>query len=292
MNTMSGTGGDRPKSMRQKQVLGAARENPDATVDEIAEQVPSATAELVQVVLNEYGDPAAPAETPTDNEEGDADEGMSNDGEPVESTADNSTATHSDNADTAENSGQAGAATPPGSSLEGIPPATELSEKQQAVLEAIAADPTATQRELADELGVSAATVSNRVNSIPGFNWSDRESFAKTGAETQAATTCSDGGQTAQAREPTDTSEPPHDTAGSAEAVTTGRETDEKVEKLRARVEALEADPTDNQEAAGKTTDTVLSDPELVHKVIHACLNSDTISEDEELRIINALVTS
>ena len=31
-------------------------------------------------------------------------------------------------------------------------------------------------------------------------------------------------------------------------------------------------------------------DPELVHKVVHACMDSDKISEEEELRILDSLL--
>jgi hypothetical protein len=31
-------------------------------------------------------------------------------------------------------------------------------------------------------------------------------------------------------------------------------------------------------------------DPELAHKVVHACLNSDRISEEEELRLLKQLM--
>lgn len=32
------------------------------------------------------------------------------------------------------------------------------------------------------------------------------------------------------------------------------------------------------------------SDPELTHKIVHACMTSDQITEEEELRILKAIV--
>lgn len=45
--------------MRYKQILGAAADNPDASVEELGSMVPSATADFVERVLEEHGDPAA-----------------------------------------------------------------------------------------------------------------------------------------------------------------------------------------------------------------------------------------
>ena len=57
------------------------------------------------------------------------------------------------------------------------PSLTELNDTQQETLAAIAEAPTASQREIAEQLGVSAPTVSARVNDIEGFDWADRAAF-------------------------------------------------------------------------------------------------------------------
>jgi hypothetical protein len=56
-----------PKSIRQKQILNVAAENPGATLAEIAEQVPSVSTDHVDRVLDQYGDPAADTTETTDN---------------------------------------------------------------------------------------------------------------------------------------------------------------------------------------------------------------------------------
>lgn len=53
--------------------------------------------------------------------------------------------------------------------------------------------------------------------------------------------------------------------------------------ELTTTVEQLEAamDKPDESEM-----EPVISDPELVHKIAHACLDADYVSEEEELRIL------
>jgi len=46
------------KSVRHKHILDTAAEHPDASMEELASMVPSATTDLVERVLDKYGDPA------------------------------------------------------------------------------------------------------------------------------------------------------------------------------------------------------------------------------------------
>jgi hypothetical protein len=56
--------------------------------------------------------------------------------------------------------------------------------------------------------------------------------------------------------------------------------------RLEERIAELEATLTDETDETA-----AFSDPELVHKVvIHACMESDSISEAEELRILQSLL--
>ena len=50
---------------------------------------------------------------------------------------------------------------------------------------------------------------------------------------------------------------------------------------------------TQRLEAVERTvgTEPVQFDPELTHKVLHACLTADHISEEEELQILKAVTT-
>lgn len=61
MGTRSGneqSGRTLPQSMRHQRILDIAAKQPQASMESIGEEVPSATVELVEHVLEEYGDPA------------------------------------------------------------------------------------------------------------------------------------------------------------------------------------------------------------------------------------------
>jgi DNA-binding MarR family transcriptional regulator len=250
--------------MRHKQVLDVAEKNPNASVEELASRVPSATTELVEHVLEEYGDPATSTELEA---EPNSTEETSTDGDV---RSDEETATTSETTAGSESEKER-------SADDEYPDPETLSEKQREVLAVIAANPEATQQEIGERLGVSASAVSNRVNSIEGFEWSDRTSFVETVYdESPSVETTADGGAVDEAV-PSETAETAtHDTIADIETA---------LGRLEARIADLEASL---REEAGETA--ALTDPELVHKVVHACMESDTISEAEELRILRSLL--
>jgi len=135
----------------------------------------------------------------------------------------------------------------------------DLTETQQETLVAIRDHPDATQRELADMLGVSSATISQRLSSIDGFEWEDREQFVDTLVGKGSKTP--DGGTMAV---------PERDAVDRL---------DERISRIEERLE----DRSDGPVAA-------FDDPELVHKVVHACMASDGITEEEELRILREIL--
>ncbi len=61
----------------------------------------------------------------------------------------------------------------------------------------------------------------------------------------------------------------------------------DQLDVLSARVDRLDQQLEDRSVSGG-----VALDPDLVHKVAHACLQSEAISEDEELRILEGLLVS
>lgn len=214
-----------PRSMRHKQILDAAADQPDASMEAIASDVPSATTELVERVLEEYGDPA--------------------DG-------------HHDALTEAGDSSATQERVYPGPD--------DLSAKQRETLRAIHEHPEASQRELADVLDVSGSTVSNRVNAIEGFDWNDRRAFSEAVFGPRPITEAEDSAQMA---------------ANDTQFETT-------IDQLADRVTAIERQVTDLAEA--DESRSAFTDPDLAHKVVHACLNSDAIAEEEELRILKALL--
>lgn len=216
-----------PRSMRHKRILDVAADDPEATIEEIATEIPSATPDLVENVLEKYGDPAS------DESSGTVDSGPTDtaDGQSMTDSTDQPPHDH-------EN----------------------LSEPQLETLRAIAASPSATQRELAESLDVTAATVSKRVNDIDGFDWADRQEFVQSVLETDVAPA------------PEETTMSTTDTDG------------ESIDELTDRVVQLEE--RIDELAESTEANAVFDDPELLHKIVHACMDAETISEDEELRIL------
>lgn len=278
-----------PKAMRHKQILDIAAAQPDASLDAIADEVPSATADLVEHVLEEYGDPAM--------SEADTQEGTDTDPGAGEATADPRSEA-GDSQFTKWSPGDAGDAANADAVADPDDPATgngeptanetatgdgestadgetdlrpaELTDKQRAVLRAIADRPQATQRELGEELGISAATVSTRVNNIEGFDWHNRQAIGATlsipsAPESDEAPT----DMTANESEPTD---------GTADSID---QLHERMAAIERQLDELTA--VDDRQAG-------LADPELLHKVLRACFESESLSEDEELQLVKELL--
>ncbi|MDS0280771.1 winged helix-turn-helix domain-containing protein [Haloarcula onubensis] len=337
----------RPKSMRHKRILDAAAEDPSASIEDLARLVPSATPDLVERVLEEYGDPAeegdaeghagddsassdgegtatttsvpSDGETQSDGPPGaGADETTAIEGEPM-NTADEPTEGDSDiDEPTTGANATGGAADASGTTGDGVDP-DALTPTERETLRAIQANPEATQRTLAEDLGVSAATVSQRVNGIEGFEWSERAAFVaglfdtdavsppsrpsggdtpettgESGTEAasessvapaeELGTAATDGSTPATTDESgtTRAGEPGTETTDGSGRATTDGAVAERLRGLEAQVEAL---------AEQRTTQPAFEDPELVAKVVRACLDAEAISADEELEIISTLVT-
>lgn len=237
-NVDSGPRPGLPTAMIHKKILDAARDDPSASHTEISKTVSGASTRLVERVLENYGDPAERLvdETPNRGSDGGPTEsvGRSNDvgtaqsettSKDAEPTTDGTTGDRSELSDTAD-----------------------LTEAQLETLTAVAEHPGATQRELAEILDVSCATVNRRVSAVEGLSWTDRRSFVESFFA--------------------DRDRPDSENAPG------------------------EADSTDGDEAGRPSqSGRALDDPALVQKILHACLESERISDDEELDIISAFVT-
>ncbi|WP_339104247.1 helix-turn-helix domain-containing protein [Haloterrigena salinisoli] len=340
-----------PRAIIHKQILDHAEANPGESMEAIADAVSGATTATVERVLEEYGDPAADTgddlaaetgdessttETGTSEAEAATSDAKSNDGDRRVSDSDCAVA---DGGATSERTdvGMAG-----NSPAEGPIPAEQdadrdgdtdasldrsaLTEKQHETLRAIYHHPDATQAELADRLGVSSPTISQRVNSIEGFDWSNRDAlvaplFDSGDGEEEEPMPHSDdtdngadsserdgdegtvGDPTDESRdEPsdrtrrrTDRSAPRSDRAPAdaadrpdegAQLADLADRLDELTDRLAAVEHELEGREDGTAGREGATTPSVLADPELAHKIVHACLHSDRISEEEELRLL------
>lgn len=295
-------GGRPPRAVIHKRILESAASRPDASVEELAEDLAGASPELVERVLDEYGDPAEGAEPaassgdqPTDGvDTGVAPAPPDNGMEPADTgpdvAGDAACAAPDDNADTnddgpAPEQGQAEAATDAGSTDPDVaPPAPpELTEKQRRALRAIAEHPDATQAELADRLGVSSATVNKRVNAVEGFDWADRQAFVERLFGPLDEVTGDDATTAAQ---PTASTETPVAPTASDGGQLLDADTERAVEQLQERVARLEGQVGGDAGGSGPTLD----DAELLAKVVRAVVADDAITAEEELRVLETLL--
>lgn len=251
--------------MRHKQILDVAADNPEASIEDLAAAVPSATPDLVERVLEKYGDPASEGDVAdTDHTTADGDASATETDDDTSATMDNDSS-----APTTEDDAPVTATTQTGS--QSYPAPADLSPTQRETLRAITEHPTASQRDLAEVLDVTASTVSNRVNSIDGFDWSEREAFAHAVLDGEAST----------AADPRPSSTEVADTVETVQST---------VDRLSTQIEDLEGRMETVTDGSGATASRVFDDPELVHKVVHACMDSENITEDEELRILKSLL--
>lgn len=279
---------------------------------------------------------------PDDSESTDHTEGSANATEPdAPVTADD--ATESDASVEPGSSEPVVAADPSASEMEDEAPPSpdELTQKERETLRAICYEPEATQKQIANMLSVSRATVSNRVNAIPGFDWAKRQAFVD-GVFDGELTVASDSGPEPSTAEPSvmDTTEPSTpdsdtqaltdgasglvsdessgvptpdvtrditgddvdstvsepDTSTPTSRDASGSETapaDEAasvshgVDELSERLAAVEQAITDSDSSDDGSP---FDDAELVHKVVYACMNSERVSEEEELRVLEELM--
>ncbi|QSW98246.1 winged helix-turn-helix domain-containing protein [Haloterrigena alkaliphila] len=306
------TGGeqDAPRAIIHKQILDHADENPAAAMEAIADAVSGATTATVERVLEEYGDPAA--------DESDGEVAAASDTEPSPAAAVLATPDGQPATDGGATSELAEPIVTESSTTE--EPVTtdrdeeteprsesgldrsELTEKQRETLREVYERPDATQAELADRLGVSSPTISQRVNSIDGFDWSDRHALVASLFETDGDER-EDGGMT----HTNDTD--PASSGGDADERTNAEsnadqsdedaadvsahdrrltELAERIDELTQQVATVERELTalERPEVARESDPSVLADPELAHKIIHACMRSDRITEEEELRLL------
>lgn len=326
-----------PRAVVHKKILEAAEERPDASFPELADAVSGASEELVERVLEEYGDPAKGEDESSNQSEAAADDAATPPMRPDETMNSQNTGSN-DDADL---------------DLE------RVTERQERVLRAIYERPNATQAELADDFDVTAATISQRVNAIDEFDWSRRREIvdslfddsefegvpepesAGSESETDPPQPRSESSTGPDAAEPgadapgpapdvagpdspapeaeadtadsaPDATEPGTDSSGSesdgtgsesvapdpestsSEARVNGvttveaiEELTEQVDDLIERVVALEGRIEEQSADEG-----ALSEPDLVSKMVHACMESERVTEDEELRILRSVLTT
>ncbi len=251
--------------MIHRRILDVAASEPDASMEAVADEVSGASPALVERVLDEYGDPASETDSSVQTDQPmNATNADESDTESVTDTDDGSTAPNDSDGELAD---------------------VSLSKKQRRTLRALYERPDASQGDLAEELDVTRATVSRRLNAIPGFEWSDRRAFAESvfGGESQSTVEP----EATETTEDTET-EPDEPDTKAPEAVRTGTPNAGVGEALADVEERLAT--IESRLAAGAAESGAPLPPELAHKVAHACMESDRLSEDEELAVLKALM--
>lgn len=279
-----------PRALIHKKILETAASMPEATMAEVAEEVSGASTDLVERVLDEYGDPAAAS-----TEDGPA---LATDGDQqTDATASTGAPESTDESGPGDDVATTDDPGPGrGSDETPVTDPDELTEKERAVLEVVAERPDATQQAVADVLGVSRATVSKRASGIEGFDWSERASFVERLFGTARASEPLVRGNTdaptvfrsnlaSTARADGDTPSPPD--AGRPSA---GGERTADREDVLARLDRIEARLDDLASGEAAESSGGITDPELAHKVVHACMESEHVSEDEELDVVAAVL--
>ncbi|MFW6045544.1 MAG: MarR family transcriptional regulator [Natronomonas sp.] len=343
----SGTG-PMPRALIHKRILDEATERPEASMEELADEISGASATLVERVLEEYGDPATskgdgaesglpdthdeassipesseshdPANKPIETtamSESNIDSNETTGAATVDSTQDESPHEDEPTADagtTVSGGSDAGTSEVKRTTAErsgtkttdldedepDVPSRADLSAKQRTVLRKIYDDPEATQVDLADEIGVSRATISQRVNAVDGFEWPDRAAFVERLFDDSPETSESTVDPESEAQELTD--ESPTSKYEPGDAGIDSGDTTRKLEALNTEFDRLETalegltERFESLERSVQGADCpgheVFYDPELVGKIVRECVESDRFTEDEEVRIIAGLLES
>jgi len=346
---------EQPRSIREKRILNTAEQHPEATLEEIAEQIPTVTTDHVERVFEQYGDPAAdgdntddPSKTQSNDDTNPDPDSDTQVDEPAETDTpelkmidhnfeDDTSESHissSESMDGSQDTASVNSSEPDvTTSKEPLPDRNDLTQKELETLRAICYEPDATQKQIANMLSISRATVSNRTSAIAGFEWAEREEFVDEffdeeitiseppgpnnptnsdtannshGQKNRVVTDNSseESEETPQSDDRIDaasnngnidgagTGSQPSDTSTNSSgsqpvSIAGGEQVADTLEELSERLATIEKQI---QRSESTADETVFEDAGVVHKVVAACMDSEKISEDEELQIIKKLM--
>lgn len=241
-----------PRATIHKRILDVAQDRPQASMAEIADDVSGATVSLVERALEEYGDPG---ESVSEND-------------PLAETTGTKPAQQTPTEDNTDSEQEVN-----------IPESLELSKPQRETLVAIRDNPEATQRDLAEILDISQSTVNHRLSSVSGFDWDTRTEFVTNCLEEMNSTE----NTTKQSVNSSQESDKSSRSVGREATVGVERDAMKHIENRLDQIEHRLAEITSPQQGP-------VEDTELIHKMIQACVRADTVTEEEERRIIRSFV--
>jgi transcriptional regulator with XRE-family HTH domain len=261
-----------------KRILDAAESDPDASMAEIADGIGGASTELVERVLEQYGDPAG------DQTEHRTDAGRQSHQE-----------TNMDRHDSQDDQGETTSTPDASDSDTGVDENgrsdvdhSGLTDRQLETLRLIEESPEASQSDLAEAFDVTRVTISRWLNDIPGFDWKRRREIASeilNGGDIRETDERdrSDRSGEQERLERSDEQARPEQSDGQAPL-----DPSEELERLFRRLDTLER-RIDGMEAPPEESSSGF-DPELAHKIVHASMQSDRITEEEELQLLRELM--
>jgi hypothetical protein len=181
-----------PRAVVHKQVLDAAKRQPDASLEALADEVSGASVELVEKTLAEYGDPAGQPgvdEPPAaDGHAADGDTLSAEDDDPAADSPGSSGASGATDAanavdsalgdDRASGAERARRARGNGRENGDTDGAPEIPERTRETLRLVCEDPGASQADLADRMDVAKSTINKWLHALEGFEWERRREFA------------------------------------------------------------------------------------------------------------------
>lgn len=163
------------------------------------------------------------------------------------------------------------------------PSLSELTTKQQQTLHRIYEQPGATQSDLAEAFEVDRTSISHRLNNVDGFEWDRRHEFVERLFEDEAEST-----EEPEADSPRSETTPADDM--DTETAATPQHDDSAAP--RANGTAGDSTPDSDTDLERSDTLTIELDSSLAHKVLHACLDSEHISTNEELELLQDLLST
>jgi len=301
---MSRTGGEQstPRAIIHKRILDAAESAPDASMAEIADGIGGASTELVERVLEQYGDPAE-----------DQQESRADTQDPQEANMDEHDS-QNEQGETASTTDVSVSEARADENGRRDVDRSELTERQVKTLRLIDEAPDASQSDLAEEFDVTRVTISRWLNDIPGFDWSRRREIASEilnggdlretteqeqpeqpgeGEPSGASSEQEQSGQSS-GREQPEQSNDREESGQSDERERSGQSAepetlDRRLDTLERRVDEIETTRDDQIETTPDASSPGIG-PELAHKVVHAAMTSDLIDEEEELRLLRELM--
>ncbi|WP_225335334.1 MarR family transcriptional regulator [Halomicrobium urmianum] len=264
----------------------------------IANQVSGASTELVEEVLAEYGDPDS---EPMGAENGSKANDQSGGGSSTAELADNdggttpyatpgerTTTADSESIETSASSSRARSTvsgeTESDSSSDTAHLRSQLSQEQLETLRVIQRRPEATQVEIAAELGVSRATVSNRVNDVEGFDWQNRNELVDVVIED--STSDNAGGCTPIEDDDIVDEDQPSPTYVADESDDIAAQ----IDRIGARLDEIENVIENDSSGATEEPTLVIEDPDLIYSVVRAIIGDGELTEAEERQFLLAVL--